>query len=146
MQKILQQIAFWSFQIINTLTGLLMSFFPKQFHASLFNNPQAAYANLGFSPVAVEMLHNVIRGHGSVLLAVSVFIWMIRMKTRSVHLLILIVCALSVYAHVMTLHQHLTTPEVAGAIGSFASLYVVTIAVTASVGLLNAVVYAKRKD
>lgn len=59
MQKILQQIAFWSFQIINTLTGLLMSFFPKQFHESLFNNPQAVYANLGFSPVALEMLHNV---------------------------------------------------------------------------------------
>ena len=145
MERLLIHSAFWSFQIINTITGFLMTFFPKYFHESLFANPQAVYEKLGFSSIAVEMLHNVIRGQGAVLLAVSVFIWIMWLKTRAVHLLILIVCALSVYAHIMTLHQHLATPQITSTIGSFASLYA-TIVVTTTVGLLNAYVYFKRKD
>lgn len=142
---VIKHLAFWSFQIINTFTGLLMTFAPKSFHESLFANPQAVYEKLGFSPIAVDMLHNVIRGHGAVLLAVSVFAWMVRMKTRSVHLLIFWVCALSVFAHIMTLWHHLTTPAVSAAIGSFASLYL-TIAITAVVGILNAMVYCGGRD
>ena len=144
MQNILKHIAFWSFQIVNTLTGFLMTFFPKDFHESLFAHPHAVYAKLGFSPIAVEMVHNIIRGHGAVLLAVSVFIWIERMKTRSVHLLIFVVCALSVYAHLMTLHHHLATPEISAAVGNFGPLYG-TIAVTTVVGLLNAVVFFMQK-
>ena len=117
-----------------------MTFFPKQFHESLFRDPEMVYKQLGFSGVAVEMVHNVIRGHGAVLLAVSVFIWMKGMKSRVVFLLISLVCVLSVYAHIMTLHQHLKTPEIVSAIGNFGSLYV-TIIITAAVGIMNFVVY-----
>jgi hypothetical protein len=119
-----------------------MTFVPKQFHESLFKNPEAVYEKLGFSAIAVEMVHNIIRGHGAVLLAVSIFIWIERMKSRSVYLLISIVCALSVYAHVMTLHQHLKTAEIVSAIGNFGSMYA-TIIITTVVGMLNLVVYLK---
>ena len=142
MARIITNIAFWSFQIINTITACLMTFIPKQFHESLFKNPEAVYAKIGFSAIAVEMVHNIIRGHGAVLLAVSIFIWIERMKSRSVYLLISIVCALSVYAHIMTLHQHLKTAEIVNAIGYFGSMYI-TIIITAVVGILNLVVYFK---
>ena len=142
MERILRNLAFWSFQIINTITACLMTFIPKQFHESLFKNPEAVYENLGFSGIAVEMVHNVIRGHGAVLLAVSIFLWIERMKSRSVFLLISIVCVLSVYAHIMTLHQHLKTEEIVSAIGNFGSMYV-TIIITAVVGIMNFVVYLK---
>jgi hypothetical protein len=142
MKRIARNLAFWSFQIINTITACLMTFVPKQFHESLFKNPEAVYEKLGFSAIAVEMVHNIIRGHGAVLLAVSIFIWIERMKSRSVYLLISIVCALSVYAHVMTLHQHLKTAEIVSAIGNFGSMYA-TIIITTVVGMLNLVVYLK---
>ena len=142
MARIIINIAFWSFQIINTITACLMTFIPKQFHESLFKNPEAVYAKIGFSAIAVEMVHKIIRGHGAVLLAVSIFIWIERMKLRSVYLLISIVCALSVYAHIMTLHQHLKTAEIVSAIGNFGSMYA-TIIITAVVGILNLVVYLK---
>ena len=119
-----------------------MTFIPKQFHESLFKNPESVYEKLGFSAIAVEMVHNIIRGHGAVLLAVSIFIWIERMKSRSVYLLISIVCALSVYAHIMTLHQHLKTAEIVSTIGNFGSMYATTI-ITAVVGILNLVVYLK---
>jgi len=88
------------------------------------------------------MVHNIIRGHGAVLLAVSIFLWIERMKSRSVFLLISIVCVLSVYAHIMTLHQHLKTEEIVSAIGNFGSMYD-TIIITAVVGIMNFVVYLK---
>ena len=119
-----------------------MTFIPKQFHESLFKNPEAVYEKLGFSAIAVEMVHNVIRGHGAVLLAVSIFLWIERMKSRSVFLLITIVCVLSVYTHIMTLHQHLKTAEIVSAIGNFGSMYI-TIIITAVVGIMNFVVYFK---
>ena len=142
MEQILRNLAFWSFQIINTITACLMTFIPKQFHESLLKNPEAVYEKLGFSGIAVEMVHNIIRGHGAVLLAVSIFIWIERMKSRSVFLLISIVCVLSVYAHIMTLHQHLKTAEIANAIGNFGSMYI-TIVITAVIIILNFVVYLK---
>jgi len=142
MTRILTNTAYWSFQIINTITACLMTFIPKQFHESLFKNPEAVYEKLGFSAIAVEMVHNIIRDHGAVLLSVSIFIWIERKKTQSVYLLISIVCALSVYAHIMTLHQHLKTIEIVNAIGDFGNMYI-TIIVTAAVGFLNFVVYLK---
>jgi len=138
-------LAFWSFQIINTLTACLMTFIPQQFHESLFKNPEIVYDKLGFSSIAVEMFHNVIRGHGTVLLAVSIFIFIKGIKSRSVYLLIAIVCTLSVYAHVMTLSQHLRTEDIVRVIGNFGSLYV-TILITAAVGIMNCVVYYKWKN
>jgi len=140
MKRILINLAFWSFQIINTLTAALMTFIPKQFHESLLKNPQTVYEKLGMSSITVEMFHNVIRGHGAVLLAVSIFIFMKGIKFRPVYLLIAMICIFSVYAHIMTLSQHLGTPAIVMAIGDFTSLYV-TIFVTTAVGLLNGIVY-----
>ena len=140
MKRIITYAAYWLFQVINTITASMMTFLPKRFHEGLFNNPEMVYEKLGFSVIAVEMVHNIIRGHGAVLLAVSIFIWIEGMKSRAVYLLIALVCALSVYAHIMTLHHHLRTTEVAAAIGDFGSLYM-TILITAVVGILNLVVY-----
>jgi hypothetical protein len=145
MQRILMYSAFWSFQIINTFTAFLMTFFPKQFHESLFKNPDIVYKNLGFSNTAVDMFHNVIRGHGSVLLAVSIFIFLIGFKFRYVYLLISLVCFFSVYTHIMTLNQHLMSAEIINSIGNLRSLYF-TIFTTTAVGILNCVVYLKWKN
>lgn len=140
MRSILIKLAFWSFQIINTITACLMTFIPKQFHESLFKNPQVVYEKLGMSNIAADMFHNVIRGHGAVLLAVSIFIFVQGIKSRSVYLLMAIVCVFSVYAHIMTLHQHFGSKEIVMAIDNFTNLYV-TIVVAASVGILNGIVY-----
>lgn len=140
MDRILIHMAFWSFQVINTLTACLMIFVPKQFHESLFKNPALVYEKLGISSIAVEMFHNIIRGHGAVLLAVSIFIFLQGIKSRSVYLLIFIVCALSVYAHIMTLIQHLSSDDILRVIGNFGSLYF-TIFITATVGIMNCIAY-----
>ena len=63
--------AFWVFQIINVATALGMFVAPRRFHESMLEHPQEVYAKLGFSGAAVEMLHNVIRGQGAALLAIS---------------------------------------------------------------------------
>lgn len=144
MNPLLKQIAFWSFQIINSVTAFFMTFIPREFHESLFKNPEFVYAKLGFSPLAVEMTHNIIRGQGAVLLAVSIFVWIKGWKSHSVHLLVSLVCLLSVYAHVLTLTHHLRTAAVRMAIGSFEGLYI-TLAITAVVGVLNGLVYFQSK-
>jgi len=143
--KVLIYAAFWSFQAINTLTGSLMTFIPKQFHESLFNNPALVYEKLGISSVGVEMFHNVIRGHGAVLLAVSIFLFFQGVKLRSTYLLILIVCLLSVYAHIMTLNQHLRNEDIIRTIGNLYSLYW-TVFITSIVCILNCIVYFKWKN
>ncbi len=142
MQKITILAAYWTFFVINTLTAAMMTFIPKGFHESLFKNPEAVYGALGFSELAVEMVHNIIRGHGAVLLAVSIFVFIEGVRSRSVYLLVAIVCGLSVYAHIMTLNQHLGSEAIVTAIGDFGSMYA-TIFITASVGALNLLVYLK---
>jgi hypothetical protein len=144
MNPFLKQIAFWSFQIINSVAAFFMTFFPREFHESLFKDPEFVYAKLGFSPLAVEMTHNIIRGQGAVLLAVSIFLWIKGRKSNSAHLLISLVCLLSVYAHARTLVHHLKTTAVGTAIGSFEGLYI-TLVITAAVGVLNAIVYFRSK-
>ena len=142
MKQMIKHLVFWFFQIVNTITALFMTFLPGPFHESLFRNPKDVYAKLGFSELAVEMLHNVIRGHGAILLAVSIFIWIERWKSRSVFLLISFVCGLSAYAHIMTLRQHLQSAEIVDAIGNFRSLSIM-IAATAVIGLMSLAVYLK---
>jgi len=46
MGRIITSLAFWPFQIINTITACLMTFIPKQFHESLFPNPETVYGKL----------------------------------------------------------------------------------------------------
>lgn len=65
------------------------------------------------------------------------------MKSRSIYLLIAIACALSVFAHIMTLTQHLRSAEIVSAIGNLSSMYG-TIFVTAAIGILSGVAYCSR--
>ena len=117
-----------------------MSLNPRGFHESLFRNPQRVYQQLGFSDVAVEMLHNVIRGQGAALLAVSIFLWVAGSRQRSSYLLIALTCLLSVFAHLMTLQHHLNSPLVMEAIGGAGSLYV-AISITSVSGVLAGATY-----
>jgi hypothetical protein len=140
MNSLLRPVAFWSFQIINTLTGVGMSLNPRGFHEGLLRDPQRVYQQLGFSDVAVEMLHNVIRGQGVALLAISIFLWIVGPRERSSYLLISLTCALSVVAHLMTLRHHLSSPLVMEAIGGAESLYL-AISITSIVGVLASGAY-----
>ena len=103
-------------QAPNTLTGLGLLLAPKVFHESMFTNPDAAYALLGFSDTALDMLHNVLRGQGAALLAVSILFVLGRRDRRS-YLLIVLVCGLSLFAHTFTLYRHLTSEAVRRAVG-----------------------------
>ena len=116
-------VTFWGVQIINTLTALGRLIAPETFHEGMFENPQAAYGILGFSDTAVAMLHNVLRGQGAVLLAVSVFLFVLGRQERRSYLLIALVCGLSLIAHAATLQQHLASSVVKQAISSFGALY-----------------------
>lgn len=140
MKLLLRYAAFWIFQVINTLTGVGMSLNPRGFHEGLLRDPQKVYQQLGFSDVAVEVLHNVIRGQGVALLAVSIFLWIVGSRQRSSYLLIALTCLLSVFAHVMTLQHHLSSPLVMEAIGGVESLYV-AISITSISGVLAGATY-----
>jgi hypothetical protein len=136
MIKIIQRAAFGSFQIINTITAFFMTFFPRQMHESLFTNPDLAYTQLGFSPLAVSMVHNVIRGQGAVLLAISIFIFYLGWKNRASYLLMFLVCLFSLGAHAATMVHHIRHPQVLLAVGSLGSLYV-AMGINVVVGFLN---------
>ena len=67
----LDLLVFWTFQVINVPTAVGMFLFPRHFHQAMLKKPAAVYSALGFSPTAVAMLHNVLRGQGAALLAIS---------------------------------------------------------------------------
>jgi hypothetical protein len=140
MSLLLRYAAFWIFQVINTLTGVGMSLNPRGFHEGLLRDPQRVYQQLGFSDVAVEMLHNVIRGQGVALLAISIFLWIVGSRQRSSYLLIALTCLLSVVAHLMTLRHHLSSPLVMEAIGGAEPLYV-ALSITSISGVLAGATY-----
>lgn len=123
MRKSLSPIIFWVFQVVNCICGLGLFLIPKAFHESMFENPPAVYAILGFSETAQEMLHNVLRGQGAVLLAVSLFLFALGRRERRSYLLIALVCGLSLAAHLFTLRQHLNSETVMWAVNDFSSLY-----------------------
>ncbi|MEO5970602.1 MAG: hypothetical protein ABIQ95_11800 [Bdellovibrionia bacterium] len=114
---------FWLFEILNGLTSLGMFFAPKRFHNSLFKNPQQAYQSMGFSSTAVEMVHNVIRGQGAALLAISVYLLIQGAEDARSYALIALTCTFSFVAHVFTARHHLKSPIVMAAIGAIKPLY-----------------------
>ncbi len=114
---------YWIFQILNTVTALGLFIAPRAFHESLFAEPQRVYALLGFSDTALSMLHNVLRGQGAALLAVSLFLFVGRAQSRRAFLLIALVCGLALIAHLGTLHHHLQSEIVRQAVGGLNSLY-----------------------
>ena len=136
---------YWIFQIINTLSGAGLFFFPQAAHESLFENHTHAYAVLGFSDTALAMLHNVLRGQGAALLAVSLFLFTLGSRSRHAFSLIAFVCVLSLAAHLATLHQHLGSGTVQQAISGFGALYGM-IAVNALLGLGAIWAYRGRAD
>ena len=115
--------AFWVFQLINAPSALGLVLAPKRVHESMFADPPRAYEILGFSPTAVEMVHNVLRGQGAALLAISAYLFAIGPDDPGASLLIALTCGLSAVAHALTLRQHLGDARVREAIGSLGSLY-----------------------
>jgi len=127
MARIVQLATFWVFQILNTFTGIALLFTPRTFHENMFDNHEQAYAILGFSPVALEMLHTVLRGQGAALLAISVYLFLPTTDRRGGYLLIACACLLTAMVHVFTAVHHLNSAAVQEAISSFSSLYAMII-------------------
>ncbi len=118
---------FWIFQVINGLTALGMFLQPQKFHESTFKDPEHVYRELGFSEVAVEMLHNVLRGQGAALLAITITVFYLGAESRASFLLIALTCGLSLSAHVFTARHHLGSEEVMKALGGIQAMYVILI-------------------
>lgn len=123
MSNVVRLGTYWLFQVLNTLTGLGLFLAPKNFHEGMFDNQEQAYALLGFSTTALDMLHNVLRGQGAALLAISLFLFYLRARDRRSFLLIALACGLTLAAHGFTLQQHLDSETVQAAISSFGALY-----------------------
>lgn len=112
------QLLFWLFQVLNTPTALAMMLTPRRFHESTFTAPERVYPALGFaSPNALAMLHNVLRGQGAALLAISLYLLTTGANQRSSFLLIALTCGLTFWAHVGTYRQHASSPAVMDALG-----------------------------
>jgi hypothetical protein len=120
-------IVFWIFQVINGLTALGMFFQPKKFHESTFKEPARVYRELGFSEVAVEMLHNVLRGQGAALLAISITLFYLGAASRASFVLIALTCGLSLIGHILTARHHLKSEAVMKALGGIQAMYVILI-------------------
>ena len=114
---------FWVFQIFNCLTALSMFLAPCRFHESMLKNPDDAYAKLGFSDTAVEMLHNVLRGQGAALLAISCALFYMGAGSRASFLSIGLTCGFSALAHVATMRHHLRSANVMDALGNINAIY-----------------------
>lgn len=132
---------FWIFQVSNGLTSLSMVTSPATFHeAMLPKPPQQTYKLLGFSPTAVEMVHNTIRGHGSALLAITLYLAAQGSADPLSYLLIGLTCVLSFVSHVCTAVHHIRSPAVMAAIGSIRPLYGI-LALNSIVGIPAFVTY-----
>jgi hypothetical protein len=136
----LDLVVYWTFQLLNSMSSLGMVISPKSFHESLFPDPPKAYEILGFSSTAVDMLHNVLRGQGSALLATSTYLFVEGPKEKSSYLLIALVCGTAAIAHFLTMQHHRKSDIVMRAIGSISPLYVM-IGVNLCLSGLAAAVY-----
>lgn len=128
------KICYWLFQLLNFPAAVCLVLVPRVSHESLFADPQRAYEALGFSPTAQEMLHNVLRGQGGALLAISIFLFYIGSKRKEGFLLIALTCLGTLSAHIATLIQHTQSTSVMAAIGSVMPLYVM-IAINGIIGV-----------
>ncbi len=110
----------------------------------MFENSAAAYAILGFSDTALDVLHNVLSEQGAALLAVSIFLFVLGRRGGRSYLLIFLVCGLSLVAHAFTLQQHLNSETVRRAVGDVGPLYGI-MAVNALVVLGGIWTYVRKK-
>ncbi|KAK6497664.1 hypothetical protein TWF481_012069 [Arthrobotrys musiformis] len=116
-------IFFYSFQAINGLSSASLFLAPKQSHESLFQEPQRAYDQLGFSPTAAEMLHNVLRGQAAALLSISTYLYSRGPKKADSFLLIGIAGAFTFVSQILTARHHVRNPQVMEALGSIKGIY-----------------------
>jgi hypothetical protein len=136
----LAQLVYWTFQAINTLGALGMTVNPRKTHESLMAEPQTTYRRLGMSPTVVELIHNVIRGHGTALLAISLFLYYEGPHSASSFLLITLTCLLSMVAHFGTLLHHTRSTEVLSAMGTIMPLWHM-IGLNAIIALFSLIVF-----
>jgi hypothetical protein len=114
---------FYAFQIVNGLGSLGLFLDPRRTHQRLLKSPEKAYTILGFSETAQEMLHNVLRGQGAALLAVTVWAANLGPKHRDSYGLIATTCLLSAVANLMTAMHHRKSSIIMSAIDELTSLY-----------------------
>ncbi len=134
------QTVYWLFQILNTLTAISLFLTPRKAHESMIKNPARVYTELGFSTTALEMLHNVLRGQGAALLAISLFLFVSGPENPLTFLLIALTCSLTLFAHIATAQHHRKSPIVMNAIGSIKALLPM-IGINAGVALTALYVY-----
>ena len=111
-------IIFWLFQVLTLPSALAMVFATRKFHESMMKEPERAYKEIGFSPTAVEMVHNVIRGQGAALLAISFFLLYTGPHQKETFLLISIASFLTLISHIMTARHHMQSETVMKALGN----------------------------
>jgi len=114
---------FYTFQVINGLGALGLVLDPRATHERMMKNPKEAYALLGFSGTAVEMLHNVLRGQGAALLAISTAAAYTGPKHRESYALIASTCLYSAVANVLTARHHRNNSIVMSAVQDLTPLY-----------------------
>eukprot|EP01118_Nematostelium_gracile_P001443 TRINITY_DN11481_c0_g1_i1.p1 TRINITY_DN11481_c0_g1~~TRINITY_DN11481_c0_g1_i1.p1 ORF type:complete len:125 (+),score=32.20 TRINITY_DN11481_c0_g1_i1:88-462(+) len=96
---------------------------PKNFHESMFKEPKKVYEALGFSNVALEMLHNVVRGEGAAFGAISTYLAIQGEANPLSHLLISITTGYAMVSHIFTLIHHQSNEKVMAALESIRPLY-----------------------
>jgi hypothetical protein len=95
---------------------------PRRFHEAMLKQPAAVYSALGFSPTAVAMLHNMLRGQGAALLAISGGVCYLRPAHPGSFLLIALTCGLSLIAHGCIGLHHRKSAQVRAALGDIKAL------------------------
>jgi len=114
---------FYAFQVVNGLGSLGLVLDPKNTHQRLLKNPAKAYQVLGFSETALEMLHNVLRGQGAALLAVTAWLANMGPRNRESYGLIASTCLFSAAANTVTAYHHKKNSVVMSVIDELTSLY-----------------------
>lgn len=132
-------VTFWVFQVLNGLTSMGMVWDPAAFHESLLRKPpQETYQLLGFSRTAVDMLHNNIRNHGSVLLVQTAYLAVQGPGNPLSFLLIGLTCWFSFMAHDCTCWDHTSNPIVMAIIDIKPLYYILAVnSVVGSAALLT---------
>jgi len=143
--SVVRKICYWVFQVLNFPASVGLLFAPRASHESLFSNPQHAYDMLGFSPVAQEMLHNVLRGQGAALLSISIFLFYVGSRSKESFILIALICFTTLSVHVATLIHHTQSSSVMAAIGSVSPLYAM-IAINGVIGVTSLICWYTFKE
>lgn len=130
----LGSIVFWIFQLLNGYAAASLVVAPQSSHEKTFAEPERVYRQLGFSETARGMLHNVLRGQGAALLAITAYLFFRGPAQRDSFLLIALTCLLAGATHVMTYRHHTRDAVVRETLGASIKSIHGLIAVNAVVG------------